>query len=193
MELALSALLVAIATGFHFNGLYGQDAHEYLRMMRELNDVFFHGKELSHTIFPLMYPLTGFFLYEIIRNDFIAMQLVSILSLVIAFYFLKKLLRLMYGESRVINVYLFLFFALSPYVLRFSLLSMSDMLCMTLLVMATFQAANFFVRKKNLSAALSFFFCLFAAGTRYAALIIIIPILIFAGWNLVRRKQWGFL
>ena len=192
-ELVLIVLLSSVAIAFHFNGLYGQDAHEYLRMMREMQDVFFHGGKMSHTIFPVMYPLIGFFLYEITGNDFIAMQLISIISFAIAFHFLKKLLSLMYAEGKATIIYLSLFFALSPYVLRFSVLSMSDMLCMMFISVATFYATTFFVQKKNSGAALSFIFCLSAVATRYAAIIIIIPILIFVSWNLIRRKQWLFL
>jgi hypothetical protein len=189
VELLSALLLVLIVWSFRFNGLYGQDAHEYLRISRDLKSVFFHGTQMQHSIFPVLYPLSGFLVSEFLRNDFLGMQLVSIIAFVLAFHFVKRLLQILYGKNKFISIYLVLFFCLSPYILRFALLSMSDMLCTFLVTAATYYTVKFYRDKEDKTGVLSILFSSCAMATRYACLVIIFPLLIFTVWNLIKKKS----
>src|SRR5882757_7658565 len=90
LAVCLFLILILVAIIFQFNGLYGQDAHEYLRLSRALNDYFKNGIALAHSYFPIFYPLTGLLFSKFMLNDIVAMQLVSMLSLVTSFLYLKK-------------------------------------------------------------------------------------------------------
>jgi hypothetical protein len=45
---------------------------------------------LSHSYFSILYPLTGYVLSLSGMNDYMAMQLVSMLALVASFFYLRK-------------------------------------------------------------------------------------------------------
>ena len=186
----LLLLLIVVAILYGFNGLYGQDAHEYLRMSRELHDVFSGGREMSDSIFPILFPFMGFLLSKIIPNDVIALQAVSMISFSVAFYFIVKIIGLLYENKPRTVWYTGLFLAVSPYVFRFGLLSMSDMLCLMLIVLALYSMVSFILRKKKYHAVLALFFCSAALATRYAVSPIVIPLMIVTGIIMIRRKDW---
>src|SRR4030095_6453095 len=97
IALALLLILILVSVLLHFNGLYGQDAHEYLRLARSLDDFFTKRTLLPHSYFPILYPLSGLLISKLSGNDIVAMQLVSIFAIVLSFLYMKKLLHLIYG------------------------------------------------------------------------------------------------
>src|SRR6185295_6331676 len=114
--------LLLIVTLSHFNGLFGQDAHEYLRMVRDLRYSLSTHELLQPTIFPVLYPFVTFLIGDLIGNDVLALQLISILSLTVTCFLLIKILRLLYPETKQAEVFTLIIFFLSPYVLRFGLI-----------------------------------------------------------------------
>ncbi len=195
-EIILLLLLIITALVFQFNGLYGQDAHEYLHLCKELTNYFLTGNKFSSAWFPVLYPFAAFKLNLLLNNEMVALQSVSIISLVFAFYFLKKLLGLFYEESeRLISVYLLLFFVFSPYVFRFGLLSMSDMLCVWFVVAAfnfSFRLKNKFSIATLITASL---FCGSALATRYLAIVLVIFPLLIISYSIILKgiKYWWLL
>ncbi|MCY7408991.1 MAG: hypothetical protein LH473_01845 [Chitinophagales bacterium] len=187
---------MVIALVFQFNGLYGQDAHEYLHMSRELTNYFLTGNKFSSAWFPVLYPFAAFKLNLLLNNEMVALQSVSIISLVFAFYFLKKLLRLFYEESeRLISVYLLLFFAFSPYVFRFGLLSMSDMLCLWFVIAAFYYSLTLKNKFSFTTLVAASLFCGAALSTRYIAIVLVIFPLSIISYSIILKgiKYWWLL
>src|SRR5579883_1529147 len=75
----------------HFNGLYGQDSYEYLRYTYRLVWFVRTGNPPGDFYWPLLYPVVGAVL-SIIQKPVFALQLISMLSLVGAAFYLKKIL-----------------------------------------------------------------------------------------------------
>jgi hypothetical protein len=173
--LVLVIILSIIALIFGFNGLYGQDSHDYLHFTRDLKA----GLPISHYLHPIGYPFFGFlFSKYLFIPDIFSMQLISIVSLSLLFVYLRKPLILLYNSKEKINVYLILFFILSPYMLRFSILIMSDMLC-AFFCLASFYYALRYSRTENIKyIILVILLSVLASETRYAAIIILLPTII---------------
>lgn len=75
-----------------FNGLYGQDSHEYLRYTCRLLDFWTSGSNPGDYFWPMNYPFYGSFLALIIHPVVFALQLLSMLSLVFTSVYLYRLL-----------------------------------------------------------------------------------------------------
>jgi hypothetical protein len=139
-SLMFYATLLLIVIGFvliaGFNGLYGQDAHEYLRYSKALHEFFVSGKNPGDYFWSIIYPLLGAGLSFILPEIF-SMQIISIISLIISCILLEKILILLYQEQRIlVRIYVLLFFFFSPYILRASIVAMSDMLSLVFILAA---------------------------------------------------------
>ncbi|MEO6168197.1 MAG: hypothetical protein ABIO46_11685 [Chitinophagales bacterium] len=174
LAVLLFGCLFLTATLLDFNGLYGQDAHEYLRLTRALSIFFYDGTAISHSYFPILYPLAAFLISKIVWNDIAAMQLVSIIALVASFFYLKKLLQLIHSQATLLNGYLVAFFFLSPYVFRFGLLAMSDMLCSFFVLAAVYHALSYSKLPAVKHSVLCGLFAAFAISTRYAVILLVL-------------------
>jgi len=187
--LVIELLLISISG---FNGLYGQDAYEYLKLVRSYADYASSG-EISYSVFPGFYPLTGFLLTQLIHNDIFSLQCISVIAILLAFIYLYQLIRLLYPENKNSAVYLFLFFFLSPYILRFSVISMSDMLNLFLCI-ACFYHVLIFKQQgvfKQLVFASAYGVC--AVYTRYASAVFLFIPAILLLWKIVQMRKWGYL
>jgi hypothetical protein len=164
-------LAFVLITGF--NGLYGQDAHEYFRYSKALHEFFVSGKNPGDYFWPVLFPLAGALLSFVFSAIF-SLQLTSILSFVISIYLLEKILNILYLKSRLeIRTYLVLLFFLSPYLLRASMVVMSDMLSLMFVLAAFyfFYKHWYFRRNKFLVAFTAFSTA--AIATRYASFILL--------------------
>lgn len=166
--------LLSVSFLLPFNGLYGQDAHEYLRLTRALHAYFDHGAPVAHSYFPISYSLMAWLFSKAIGSDIIALQLVSMIALVAAFIYLKQLISLLFREGAKSNVYLLTFFFLSPYALRFGLLGMSDMLCLFFVIAAVYHCLRYVRLLSPIDAGLFSLFAGFALSTRYAVMILLL-------------------
>ncbi len=175
-----------------FNGLYGQDAYEYLRLLRSYNDYFTDGHAMPSSFFPGFYPLISFLVSKICMNDILALQLVSVLSFAGACFYLKKLILLIYNKSDQLTLYIILFFALSPYVFRFTFLDMSDM-ATTFLILAAIYYAMLFLKLNRLAALVLFaLFASFAFYTRYASAVILFPVLSIVIIAIIKQRNYVY-
>ena len=131
--LLVVASLILLAYLLPFNGLYGQDAHEYLRLSR----VFFARMSgeaaaagVGHSELAGGYPVAGAVLQWLIPDAVLALQLVSWLSAGAGIWLFGRLLVLWApGTSPGSRVsFAVLMLALSPYFVRAGLSVMSDAL-----------------------------------------------------------------
>lgn len=178
--------------GFSFDGLYGQDAYEYLRYTKSLEYYFKTGKNPGDYFWGVYYPLLGSFLTFIVGNSALALQLLSFLSLLVSSVYLNKIIELIYKEKNSIII-IFVFFSLSPIVLIHSFLVMSDMLTCAFVLVSIYSFLSYLECSKKSSFLFGVAFCLLAILTRYAVAVIMFPIVIAVLWKLLQQKQYKLI
>ncbi len=190
VAVSIFLLLAVTAVALHFNGLYGQDAYEYLRLSRAINALLNEGTGIPHSYFPILYPFAGFLLNKVLAHDILSMQVVSITALTAAFFYLRQLIRQMHGATHGLTAYLFAFFIFSPYVFRFGLLSMSDMLCLLFVVASVCHCVRYIQLPRNVEAVLFALYATAAVATRYAVLPLLIVSAMLLLAKLLYSKKW---
>ena len=195
MFLALAGLSYLL----HFNGLYGQDAHEYLRQSRVIFDRL-HGLptppvNLGDAEIAGGYPLAGALLQYLGPGAVRALQLVSWLAAAAALWLFEINLRLLSPGAREISRWVFglLGLALSPYFFRAGFTSMSDALGLALLLAALFYALRAIEFDRTRDVIGFAVFAGLAVTTRYAlAALLVLPALalVLERW---RRRQYAWL
>jgi|SRR6185312_12931610 len=173
-------LILAFIGLMRFNGLYGQDSYEYLRYTKCIKEFIQTGRNPGDYFWPMLYPITGACLSFLFPLPF-ALQLTSILSLILSAIYLEKLLILLFKiEQDTARLYLFLFFIFSPYMLRGSLVIMADSLTIVCLVSGTYYFEKY--RRTPVGKYFLLLVSLYTAAicTRYAAMVVVFPFAIIA-------------
>ena len=177
----------------NFNGLYGQDAYEYVNYATQLK---YFVKNTSHDgayFWPLFYPFTGALLSTMFSLA-LALQLVSVCSLLLLTVYLEKTLQALYSEQKsAIRLYVLLFLMLSPYALRASMVVMSDCLCMFLLLAGFYHTLRYQQTMKNKHLVLLVLYAALACYTRYAAFVILVSPFLYITIGLIRKPQWKII
>lgn len=178
---------------YNFNGFFGQDSYEYLRITRSLNAFYTTGTEPAYTVYPIMYPIVCSIVNIFIPDTMVAMQLVSIISLVAATIFMVKILKRWSDVTAAIHLYVLLFFVVSPYLLRFSIIAMSDMFCIAMWLASLFYSLKFESGKKMRHLLLATLFAGIAVITRYpAAVMLLLPVWICTK-TIISTKKYYYL
>lgn len=173
-----------------FDGLYGQDSYEYLRYSVEIKKFFLTGIHPGHSYWTAGFPILAA-LFSFLVPATVSVQLVSFLSLFGVLYFTWRLIMLLYKEHS--NAILFLCTALllSPYMLRGSLVSMSDIPSAFWLLGSAFFAVKYYRFHGFREMFLSVLFGSLSVFTRYAA---IVPVaIIFMGLTYLWLKNIRWL
>jgi len=161
--------LVVARVLFGIDGLYGQDAYEYLRFTKELHAFWSGGVQPADFFWPVGYPFWGSLVAFVTSNEAIALQILSVAALIGSLIYLNEILKLHAANRTAIKFYLVACFLLSPLVLRLSWLCMSDMLCVFFIAAHLYH----FMRYKAEGKPLDLFFVVVFAGsavfTRYGA------------------------
>lgn len=185
-------LWVILYFGFSFNGLYGQDAYEYLRYTENLKMFFLSGKSPGDYFWGIYYPVLGSIISFIIPNIALALQLISVCSLIIATRYAEKIISLLYPEIEH-HFLFFLFFTTSPIVLIHSVLVMSDMLCCCLTVTAIYFMLCFIKKSGSKYLLSGVVLSGFAVLTRYAAIVILVPFAVASFIVIINNKKYLIL
>ncbi len=165
-----------------FNGLYGQDAHEYLRQSRVLFDrmqgVPAPAPGLGEAEFAGGYPLAAALLQWLIPDDILAIQMVSWLSAGLALWFFNQNLRLLSPGARAESraVFTGLALALSPYFLRAGLTGMSDALGLALALGALWLGLRVVYKGRTPDAVAAAVLIAWAVTTRFALAALLAPL-----------------
>lgn len=112
-----------------FNGLYGQDAHEYLRYTQELTAWIGSGVSPGKFFWPVNYPFWGAILGSVVGSLLVGLQLLSLLALGIVPVLLYLILRVEaphQHDLRLKLLYCLVFCAAAPFFWRSGTLIMSD-------------------------------------------------------------------
>lgn len=194
---AASLALTALALGF--NGLYGQDAHEYLRLSRvflsQLQGIEPASGGVGLSEMAVGYPVAGALLQLLIPDAALSLLIVSLLSATLSAWLFERLLRLWLPgtalRSRLVFVWLML--VLSPGFFRAGITVMADALGMLLFIATMYKGVRVLEWGRDRDAVWVFFFAGLAVVTRLTAATFLLPFAAAVGWHLLRRKQYGWL
>ena len=185
-------LFVIVRFIIGFNGLYGQDSHEYYRYSRAINNFIRTGESPGDYFWPVYYPILGAIAGLIIDN-LISLQLISVLSLSGSLFFLYKIISQTFNRNNDVVLYLLIIFLFSPYVFRNSFVVMSDMLTVFCITASLFFFISYLNDGKLKQIIFFTVFSVLSVLTRYAAFVIlIIPSLIIL-FEILKKKRFNHL
>lgn len=183
----------------NFNGLYGQDAHEYLRQSKEWFAWLSTGAPRAQTLgdiqFSIGYPLAGALVRLVVGDAVLSLQIVSWLSFMAAAFLLNRLLLLLAHGSREDSraVFVFLGLALAPVALKAGLTDMSDALGLALCLASFFFGLRWIEQENGRDVLFMALFMALAVSTRAALMALLLPLAAGVGWFLIERRRWGWL
>ena len=187
--LAAAWAVLRLASGF--DGLYGQDAHEYLRFAGEVRAFLAGGPWPGAFFWPVVYPTLAALLSFVTGSLPAAAQLVSALSLLGAFAAgATALARRFPSDARLAVAYWGAGFALAPFVFRASLASMSDLLGAAFLCGFLLFAFEWERDGRAGDLALASFFAVAAVTTRHPVALVLAPAGIALGARALRRRAF---
>ena len=186
-------LFIVVRFIIDFNGLYGQDSHEYYRYSRAIVNFFKTGNSPGDYFWPVYYPIIGA-LFGLIINNLISLQLISVISLSGSLFFLFKIMEEIFGNEKNYNIYLLMTFLLSPYVLRSSLVVMSDLMTVFFITASFYFFIDYLHKTEYKQVILFSVFSSMAVFTRYAAVVVlIIPAIVIVNHIIKNRKIFHIL
>ena len=172
-----------------FNGLYGQDSHEYYRYSNAIIDFFKTGNSPGDYFWPIYYPAFGAITGLLIDNLF-SLQLISFLSLSGSLFFLYKIMENIFIDKKYFSLYLTITFLFAPYVFRNSAVIMSDMLAV-FFVTVSFYFFMQYESKPGLKQLILFStFSALAILTRYASIVVLVVPIVFIAYHILKRKNF---
>lgn len=190
---ALFLALAATAFLLNFNGLYGQDAHEYFRQAQVFFTRISGGEIPSATIgdasFGAGYPFFGGLLTFITGNAMLSLQLISWSSGALAVYFFLSGCRYLLPGAKTKSRFLFgVFFLSAPVFLRGSFTSMSDVPALAM----TLGALRFGLDAGEHRNGRALLLAACAGGLailiRPAMFAVLAPLMIWVSWRTIRRQ-----
>ena len=172
-----------------FDGLYGQDSYEYLRYTRAIQDYIIGGPHPESFYWPVLYPFLGSLLGFTFGNVIMGLQLLTAISFSLTSIYLYKTIHLLYPKNpSLVFYYVLIFGLLSPYFLKSGLVVMSDVLASMFIIMTFYHFFKSYQRKTSFS--LVFFFATCALMTRYATLLITLPVILLAIYFVFKRRAF---
>lgn len=179
-------LFIFILSIFGFDGLYGQDAYEYLRYTNAIQAYITTGIHPGNYFWPVLYPTLGSLLGFLFGGAF-SLQIISCASFAIACIFSLKTIRLLYPNSQFQFFYVLIFAVCCPFLLKMGLIVMSDALALVFVVLSFYYFFKSYHKKTSLAPVFIFATC--ALMTRYASLFITFPIILYALYLVFDRKE----
>ncbi len=177
----LIAALIFFLTGyFSFNGLYGQDGYSYLHQSKTLFTSHYH-----HDFYPPVYAFAGWIINYLIQDHALSLQLISLFAVAVAAIVLQRVLNLLCNKTQTTCLYTVIVFLLSPFVIRSSVLVMSDALAMMLVLCVLY----FCFKQGDGGFIMVCIFFSLAALTRYASVVLLLPLMFFAFLNVMKQKH----
>ncbi len=198
LPLLVAGLLLLISKLLSFNGLYGQDAHEYLRLSRaffgRLTGLPYVSAGRGDTEFAAGYPLAGA-LFHGLGFDFpLALQIVSWLSAGLSAFFFDRCLQVLTPGARAESRWVFtgLGLLLAPVFVRAGLTAMSDMLGLAFVLAALANGLRVLETGRIGTAVWAAFFSGLALITRFSVAALLAPVLAVVGLYLIENRRWAF-
>lgn len=185
--LVFAPLLFILARILEFNGLFGQESHEFLRYSKLVASYFTGGAEPSAFSWPVLYPAAAAIL-QLIMPAALSLQTISILSAVLCFIYFCKTLSILFPGGTQRQRYAIVFLLCAPFFVRSAVLGLPDMLCVALLMLMYYFLVKFERNGNIYHLVQSTMFGILAVQTRYVALlflVVLIPVL----FNAIRKRR----
>jgi 4-amino-4-deoxy-L-arabinose transferase-like glycosyltransferase len=172
-----------------FDGLYGQDGYAYLYQINHMDSLL-----KQDSFYPPFYAFVGWIAQWLVQNPVLSLQWVSLLSWLGTFILLYKIVTQTYSiPPKTALTVLLIAFLLSPFVLRMSILVMSDALAMFMALLTVYLGL---FSKNNYAHALFFIVAALALLTRYALGVLLLPSVVFVVIQFIKNKSlqhWIFV
>src|ERR1051325_1323462 len=123
--LLVPLLVLVFRSLLGYSGLYGQDAHAYLRYSDSLLDFLKYGERPGDFTWPVLYPILGAVPALALGKADLALQLLSMLALSGSLYFIYRTISLLCSKNGAL-LFTLLFCLPSSYFLRMGVNVMSD-------------------------------------------------------------------
>ncbi|MDH3648106.1 MAG: hypothetical protein OEQ53_00390 [Saprospiraceae bacterium] len=176
-----------------FEGLYGQDAYEYLRYTVALRHALHEGTTAGAFFWPVNYPLLAMLIDEVIRHPSFTLQFLSCIAFIALCILLVKCVRLLYPNRHFHGYFVIASILLSPIFVRASTLIMSDMLAISFL----FGGIYYFLKHQISQNSRNVLICTFAFSlavfTRYGFAILVLPFAISLTQDIFTKSQYRSL
>jgi hypothetical protein len=198
LPLLFFAGLAILSFLLNFNGLYGQDAHEYLRQSQSIFARLRGGaapaQGLGDLTFAGGYPLLAALLRCVVADAGVALQVAAWAAAAVAFGIFERLLALLTPGARAETRWVFagLAWALAPAFFRVSMTCMSDGLGLAFALAAFFFGLRAVEKKRGRDALGAAVFAALAISTRYALAALLLPLAVAVGFFLLKKKKWGW-
>ena len=189
LALFLTALLAATSG---FNGLYGQDSHEYYRYTIRWVSYFQNGNSPGDYFWPLNYPLYGAVIGLMVDTR-MALQVISMISFAISIYLIQTISNKIYRQLSHGSILILLLAGISPFFLLHGLYIMSDMFGALWCLLVLYLAVRYREENDWRLAGLAVFAMSSAVMTRYAAALLLFPIAIMLLSQVLRRRDFRSL
>ena len=174
-----------------FNGLYGQDGHEYNRLANNFIEYFAGTTDhINKGRIPIVYSFFASVIAFVTGNTPLVLQLISFCSFLLIIHYSYKILHFFHpSEKESILVFLLITIASSSFFLKMSTLVMTDMFALLFVMGGYFHAFKYWKFKSDSQLYLSMLFIGLAFFVRYAAgVLLVIPFLINFGVALKHFK-----
>ena len=191
--------LALLAALLHFNGLYDQDAYEYLRQSGLIFNTLYGLNPKAINAFDAGlaggYPLFAALLRCFVGSDVLALQMVSWISTAAGLWVFERLLNLLAPGVRAESRWIFagLGLVLAPMFFCAGITSMSDGLGLTLVLAAFFFGFRAFQYSRAVNAVWATACAVLAITTRYEMALLLLPLGIALVNYLVLKKKWVVL
>jgi hypothetical protein len=184
--LVFAPVLWLVCRILEFNGLFGQESHEFLRYSQLVSNYLTGGAEPVTFLWPVVFPVAGAIL-QLILPDLLSLQTLSIIAAVFCFLFFCRTLSLMYPGGTQRQRYAIVFLLGAPFFVRSAVLGLPDMLCCAFLT-AMYHYLVKYQRDGNIYQLVqAVMLGLLAVQTRYTSaflLIILAPVV----FNAIRKR-----
>ncbi len=182
----VTLLFLVLWLGFDFNGLYGQDAHEYYRYSNALKDFMETGTDPGSFVWPKLYPMLGTVIgFTGIPIGF-ALQLVSLFAMLGALLYTQRCIRLLYNSSG--SWFLLLAAVTQVYFVRAGMVVMSDALAAFFVMGFVFYYLRLRKEPRIKKFVWILLFAIAGSFTRYAVVPLIVIPLLHSVW--IISKRW---
>jgi len=178
-------LMVGFAVLLGFNGLYGQDSHEYLRFATDWKASGLDPALVSDFQWPIGFPLLGILLSYLGIPLMWSMNIVSLLAALGVLIYTNKIIVLIYGKSG--RLWLLLAAATQVYFIRGGILVMSDMLSCLFVVLGYYHLFRYRENKRLASLLYLLLAATFAFFSRYASVPLLVPPVIYGFYLLFKN------
>lgn len=173
-----------------YQGLNGQDAHDYLRIARAWTQWSTGGERPLMAEHPHGYPVAGALLGAVLGSELLGLRILSMVALLIMVATLRGLLRRAYPGTRWLDAFLIVAFVTAPFLLRYALVVMSDVPAISLLCIAFSCTVRWLVERRWTWLFMAVLAAVFALSVRLAAAPVVLLLLLAAAHCISGRRIW---